>query len=139
MYISKWFLDKEPEKEKIYEQKYSMNIIDKKEDLKLSLREMRKEMIQRKDVKALVCLGGKIKPDKKEEGIREEIKLARECNIPVFIVGSVGGCSSKVAVEYEKNSWKELNNASNELNMEFLEGIDYYSMAKKMIDWISVR
>ncbi len=139
MYISKWFLDEEPEKEKIYEQKYCMNIIDKKEDLKLSLREMRKEMIQRKDVKALVCLGGKIKPDKKEEGIREEIKLARECNIPVFIVGSVGGCSSKVAVEYEKNSWKELNNASNELNMEFLEGIDYYSMAKKMIDWISVR
>lgn len=136
MYISKWFLDEEPEKEKIYEQKYCMNIIDKKEDLKLSLREMRKEMIQRKDVKALVCLGGKIKPDKKEEGIREEIKLARECNIPVFIVGSVGGCSSKVAVEYEKNSWKELNNASNELNMEFLEGIDYYSMAKKMIDWI---
>lgn len=136
MYISKWFLDEEPEKEKIYEQKYSMYVADKKEDLKLSLREMRKIMIQRKKVKALVCLGGKIKQNKKDEGIREEIEIAREYNIPVFIVGSVGGCSSKVAVEYQKEGWDKLNNASNELNMEFLEGIDYYGMAKKMIDWI---
>ena len=41
-------------------------------------------MIQRKEVKALVCLGGKIKEYKKDEGIREEIELAREMNIPVF-------------------------------------------------------
>ena len=32
----------------------------KGEDLGQSLREMRKQMIQRKKVKALVCLGGKI-------------------------------------------------------------------------------
>lgn len=62
---------------------------------------MRQNMIQRKNVKALVCLGGKIKNNKKEEGIREEIELAREMNIPVFVVGSVGGCSSEVALEYK--------------------------------------
>ena len=93
--------------------------------------------IQRKKVKALVCLGGKIKSNKKEEGIREEIELAQEMNIPVFVVGSVGGCSSEVALEYKCTGWHELNNAPDELNQEFLEGIDYFSMAQEMIKHIS--
>jgi hypothetical protein len=138
MYISKWFLEGEPEKEKEYSKKYNLYVTDKKDDLPLSLSEMRKKMIQREDVKALVCLGGKIKPDKKDEGIREEIQLAREFNVPVFVVGSVGGCSSKVAMEYKMNGWDKLNNASEDLNQNFLEGIDYYSMAKEMIRHISI-
>ncbi|MBU5478277.1 TIR domain-containing protein [Eubacterium sp. MSJ-13] len=136
MYISKWFLEKEPEKEKTYNKKYSIHVTEKRDSLTLSLSEMRKEMIKRKEVKALVCLGGKIKNNKKEEGIREEIDLARQKDIPVFIVGSVGGCSSEAAVEYKKIGWHKLNNASDELNQEFLEGIDYYGMAKKMIEFI---
>lgn len=138
MYISKWFLEREPKKEKEYSEKYNLYVTDKKDDLPLSLSEMRKKMIQRENVKALVCLGGKIKTDKKDEGIREEIQLAREFNIPVFVVGSVGGCSSKVAMEYKMNGWDKLNNASEEINQNFLEGIDYYSMAKEMIQHISV-
>ncbi|MDE6313760.1 MAG: TIR domain-containing protein [Lachnospiraceae bacterium] len=137
MYISEWFLEKEPEKEKEYNQKYNLHVTNKKSNLRLSLSEMRKNMIQREEVKAVVCLGGKMKENKKEEGIREEIELARECNIPVFVVGSVGGCSSEVALEYRKNGWDKLNNAPNEINQNFLEGIDYYSMAKKMIRYIS--
>lgn len=135
MYISRWFLVDDSEKE--YEDKYNLHISEKKETLALSLTEMRRNMIQRKNVKALVCLGGKIKPNKNEEGIREEIKLAREWNIPVFIVGSVGGCSSEVALEYEHNGWEGINNASKELNKAFLEGIDYFSMAQEMLSYIS--
>jgi hypothetical protein len=138
MYISKWFLEGEPEKEKEFNEKYNLHAIDKKNDLQLSLSKMRKKMIQRENVKALVCLGGKIRSDKNDEGIREEIKLAREFNVPVFVVGSVGGCSSKVAMEYKMNGWDKLNNASEDINQNFLEGIDYYSMAKEMIRHISI-
>ena len=58
-------------------------------------------------------------------------------NIPVFVVGSVGGCSSEVALEYKCSGWHELNNASSELNQIFLEGIDYFGMAQEMIRYIS--
>lgn len=135
MYISEWFLPGDPEKE--YKDKYNLFITSKKNDLPQSLSEMRKKMIQRKQVKALVCLGGKIKSNKKEEGIREEIKLARKANIPVFVVGSVGGCSGEVALEYKRSGWHELNNASSELNQKFLEGIDYFDTAQEMIRYIS--
>lgn len=137
MYISEWFLEKGSEQEKKYHQKYCLYMTDKKGDLPHSLSEMRKKMIQRESVKALVCLGGKIKENKEEEGIREEIELAREFNIPVFVVGSVGGCSSEVAMEYKKNGWDKLNNASAKINQNFLEGIDYYGIAKEMLQHIT--
>lgn len=137
MYISEWFLEKGSEQEKKYHQKYRLYMTDKKGDLPHSLSEMRKKMIQRESVKALVCLGGKIKENKEEEGIREEIELAREFNIPVFVVGSVGGCSSEVAMEYKKNGWDKLNNASAKINQNFLEGIDYYGIAKEMLQHIT--
>lgn len=138
MYVSEWFLTRGSETEKEYKEKYTLSVTSKKADLPQSLSEMRKKMIQRKNVKALVCLGGKIKPDKKDEGIREEIELAKKMNIPVFIVGSVGGCSSQVALEYQAAGWDKLNEASSELNQEFTEGIDYYKMAQEMIKYISL-
>ena len=137
MYISEWFLSNDPERETEYMEKFNLFKVDKKENLNQSLREMRKRMIQRKEVKALVCLGGKVKGNKKEEGIREEIEMAQKMNIPVFIVGSVGGCSSEVALEYKAIAWRGLNNASLELNQKFLEGIDYFGMAQEMINYIS--
>ncbi|MCM1539979.1 MAG: TIR domain-containing protein [Blautia sp.] len=137
MYISQWFLDQDAGKEKEYEQKYNLQITEKKNDALSSLSEMRREMIQRKDVKALVCLGGKIKKDKNTEGIREEIALARQYGIPVFVVGSVGGCSSQVAVEYKKAGWEKLNDAPAEINEKFLTDIDYFNMAQEMIRFLS--
>lgn len=138
MYISGWFLSNDSERESEYREKYNLFISEKKGNLSQSLTEMRKNMIQRKSVKALVCLGGKIKSNKKEEGIREEIELAREMNIPVFVVGSVGGCSGEVALEYKYDGWHNINDAPAELNQEFLEGIDFFSMAQEMIEYISL-
>lgn len=136
MYISNWFLNDNKEDIDAYSNKCSLCISEKKDDIPHSLTEMRKQMIQRENVKALVCLGGKIKENKADEGIREEIELARQVNIPVFLVGSVGGCSSKVAEEYKTKGWFELNSASKELNDIFSDDIDYYKMAQEMFKFI---
>lgn len=136
MYISEWFLENELEKEQYYNENCQLFKIEKRDDLNDSLALMRKNMIQRESVKALICLGGKIKEEKKEEGIREEIKLALKANIPVFIVGSVGGCSAKVALEYRSAGWNKLNNAPIAVNEDFLSSIDYFKMAQDMIAFL---
>lgn len=133
MFISNWFMEENSGKEKYYNNNCQLIRIEKKKNLNDSLSAMRKKMIQRNKVKALVCLGGKIKENKNEEGIREEIKLAIEYNVPVFIVGSVGGCSAEIAVEFKNHDWKNLNNASKEVNEEFLNSIDYFKLAQNML------
>lgn len=103
----------------------------------LSLTELRKKLIERDSVKALICLGGKIKENKSEEGIREEIAIAKSKGVPVFLIGSVGGCSSEIAKDYyEKGNWSEINDASGELNISLMKGIDYKESARLVIDYI---
>lgn len=137
MFISKWFEDSYISQKEHFKSKAQLYEIAKGNSLNRSLTSMRKEMIQRKEVVALVCLGGKIKPHKKEEGVREEIDLAQEKGIPVFVVGTVGGCTSEIALEYEKNNWKDLNNASVELNNLFLKNIDYSFLAKELLEHLN--
>lgn len=136
MYISKWFLEDSDERRKEFNDKCKVFVTDKKEDRLSSLSEMRKVMIQRDEVKAVICLGGKIKKNREEEGIREEIALAREKGIPVFVVGSVGGCSAVVAKEYEDNGFVGLNDAAEELNLMFMKDIDYFGMAQNMLNYL---
>ena len=133
MFISNWFMERQLDKEEYYKMNCHLLKTEKKEDLNKSLQIMRRKMIQRREVKTLVCLGGKIKKNKEEEGIREEIELARAYGIPVFIVGTVGGCSAEVAIEYQKNGWKNLNDASDEINEEFLNSIDYFGLVRTML------
>lgn len=133
MFISNWFMERQLDKEEYYKMNCHLLKTEKKEDLNKSLQIMRRKMIQRREVKALVCLGGKIKKNKEEEGIREEIELARAYDIPVFIVGTVGGCSAEVAIEYQKSGWKNLNDASDEINEEFLNSIDYFGLVHTML------
>ena len=136
MYISKWFLEDSDERRKEFNDKCKVFVTDKKEDRLSSLSEMRKVMIQRDEVKAVICLGGKIKKNREEEGMREEIALAREKGIPVFVVGSVGGCSAVVAKEYENNGFVGLNDAAEELNLMFMKDIDYFGMAQNMLNYL---
>lgn len=136
MFISKWFLEKDANKENEYQEKCRLMQIPKQENREQSLSQMRKQMIQRDEVKALVCLGGKIREDKNKEGIREEITFAIEYKIPVFLVGSVGGVSSEIANEYSKKGWAELNDAPTELNEKFRTDIGYSNLAKRMIEFI---
>ncbi len=137
MYISKWFEDKYTHSKDYYKANSKFNEIEKESTLNGSLTNMRKEMIQREEVSALICLGGKIKKNKSEEGIREEIELAKAFKIPVFIVGSVGGCSSKVALEYKANNWIGLNNAPQKLNVELLESINYFCLSQNVLNYLN--
>lgn len=72
-----------------------------KEDITLSLTEMRKAMINDKDAIALVVLGGQEPEDSLSgvPGIDEEIMLAKEKGIPVYIIGSVGGRGATLVSE----------------------------------------
>lgn len=136
MYISNWFLNSNEEDATRFRNNCSLYISEEKDNISSSLTQMRRDMIQRKNVKALVCLGGKIRDNKTEEGIREEIELAKQANIPVFVVGSVGGCSSKVAKEYRASGWSEINSAPSDLNDKFCDDIDYYNMAQEMLEFL---
>ena len=135
MFISKYFKDKYDieelnEKAEVYEiEEVDRNLLE-------SLTILRQNMINREEVKALICLGGIIRSESNpNKGIDEEIKIARENNIPVFLVGMVGGRSSQIATKYLKNkNWKEINNASIELNEELALSLDYRTVFKKLID-----
>ena len=136
MYISKWFEDKYKTSKAHYLSNAELIEIEKETTCPESLKIMRKEMIQRKTVSAMVCLGGKIKGNKQEEGIREEIQMAQEVGIPVFVVGTVGGCSSVVASEFKNSGWEQLNAAPNELNDMFMESLDYFDISQKLLDFL---
>lgn len=135
MFISDYFIQKNNIDTSEFDDKYIYIITDVVNDnINESLTLMREQMIARDNVKALVCLGGKIKENHSEEGIREEIDIALRHNIPVFVVGSVGGCSSIVAEEYHDKGWDKINHAGNEINEMFMNGIDYHKMAQDMIN-----
>lgn len=144
------FGDNNPSKLKMFiskhfEDDYKSNIIHLKENatthetkkhdegINRSLTIMRQEMIQRGEVTALVCVGGKRKETQLEEGVREEISLAIEKNIPVFIVGTAGGCSAVVASEYMNKGWESLNTYSSKLNEDFKNSLDYKYLVCEMI------
>lgn len=133
MFISKYFkynIEELNENAEVYEiEKVDSNLLK-------SLTLLRENMINREKVKALICLGGKIRPENdSNKGVIEEIKIARENNIPVFLVGMVGGKSSQIAAKYLKNkNWEELNDAPIALNEELALSLDYRTIFKKLID-----
>lgn len=143
MYISKHFENSYKDEKESLESNAQLIEVEKVEvenneleSRNKSLTKMRECMIQRKEVAALICLGGKIKSNEKEEGIREEIKLAQEFDIPVFIVGSVGGASSKVALEFKKKQWEGLNKASSNLNQKFMDSLDYFLLSQELMKYL---
>ena len=106
--------------DRAYAGQYDLNELRKKCSLVLTdgLQEMRENMICKKKAEALICLGGKIKANKAEQGVDIEVGLAKSVGIPVALVGTVGGRSSEYALEMEKDSdWSSLNPWGNELNV----------------------
>lgn len=135
MYISKYFqydITKLKENATIIECEKISNEID------INLTEMRSKMINnRPSIKALICLGGVIRDGDTTKGIDEEIKIARENNIPVFIIGSVGGRSSQIASEYlQTGEWKKINHENKSFNDELALSLDYRYLANKIIETI---
>ena len=85
----------------------------------------------------LICLGGKIKKDKGQQGVDTEIELARSVNIPVALVGTVGGRSSEYA--YEKitnNNWSDLNSWDKGLNENLFYNVNHRLMIRRLLNEI---
>lgn len=112
--------------------------IEKEDQRDSSLTRLRESMIVRDNVKALICVGGKVKEKREEEGVREEINIAKAKGIPVFLIGSAGGCTSVVAREYDvKDLWGELNPASFEMNKMLMDSLDYKNSAKAILEYLN--
>lgn len=124
---------------KYYMDTYNLNELQDQCTLFLSdnLQDMRENMICRQKSEILICLGGKIKSDKSQQGVDIEVELAKKAGIPVALVGSVGGRSSEYAFERltEKN-WSDLNPWDNTMNENLFYNVNHRLMAKKLLDTI---
>lgn len=125
--------------DKAYIDQYNIEKLQEKCTLILAdgLQEMRENMICNTKGEMLICLGGKIKEDKTQQGVDIEVGLARKANIPVALVGTVGGRSSEYA--YQKlveGSWSDLNPWDKVLNENLFYNVNHRLMIKKLLELI---
>lgn len=109
-------------------------------NLKIShnLQAMRECMIGEKNVVAMICLGGKIKKEKNEQGVDIEVGLAGRHHVPVYLVGTVGGRSAQMSGEYEQSGrWEQLNSLGDAFNEKLAHTINHHEMAQKLLRKIS--
>lgn len=125
--------------DKAYIDQYNIEELQEKCTLILAdgLQEMRGNMICNTKGEMLICLGGKIKEDKTQQGVDIEVGLARKANIPVALVGTVGGRSSEYA--YQKlieGSWSDLNPWDKVLNENLFYNVNHRLMIKNLLELI---
>lgn len=100
-----------------------------------NLQEMREKMIVRSKTEMIICLGGKIKEEKSQQGIDNEVELAKSVGIPVALVGTVGGRSSEYAYEkIKEGDWTDLNPWGRQLNEELFYNVNHRLMIKRLLD-----
>jgi hypothetical protein len=95
-----------------------------------SLTLMRRAMLSDPEAGALVVIGGKTSRGGHIPGIDEEIALAREMRLPIFILGSVGGRSSEIISEMTLMDRAALNGQSEAINEAFATDVDYSRLAQ---------
>ena len=125
--------------DKAYLHEYNQEELEEKCTLILSdgLQDMRENMICGKKSELLICLGGKIKKDKSQQGVDIEAKLARRMDIPVALVGTVGGRSSEYAYEMiQKDGWSELNSWDKDLNERLFYNVNHRLMIRRLLNTI---
>ena len=123
--------------DRAYLENYDLDELEEKCTLILSdgLQEMREKMISEGNGELLICLGGKIKEDKSQQGVDIEVELAKRANIPVALVGTVGGRSSEYAFEkLTENDWSDLNCWDKELNESLFYNVNHRLMIKRLLD-----
>jgi hypothetical protein len=106
----------------------------------LSLTAMRKAMISDPLAKGLVVIGGKTRATTgRQPGVDEEIALARQAGLPIFLVGSVGGRSAEIATEYSLNKWSDApNKLAPEENEYLMSAIDYHDIANRILNEVGL-
>lgn len=98
-------------------------------DRAASLTKMREAMMRDPENSALVVIGGKTARGGHVPGVDEEIVLAREAGMPVFVLGSVGGRSSEVIAAMDSNARRALNGLPDDVQDEFVNSLDYAKLA----------
>lgn len=125
--------------DKAYLEAYDLEELEEKCTLILSdgLQEMRDNMICKEKSEMLICLGGKIKEDKAQQGVDIEVELAKSAGIPIALVGTVGGRSSEYAFEKIKDGdWDEINSWNKTLNESLFYNVNHRVMVKRLLDLI---
>ena len=101
------------------------------------LQAMRESMICEKPAEMIICLGGKKKPNKAEQGVDIEVQMARRAGIPVALVGTVGGRSAELAAEIKNlKKWDDVNPWGADLNEKLYCNVNHREMAGRLLDLI---
>ncbi|SDD70162.1 TIR domain-containing protein [Sporomusa acidovorans] len=104
------------------------------DDRTKSLTVMREAMISDNCAMGMIVIGGKTDSGGHNPGIDEEIELAQKAGLPVFVLGSVGGRSSEIAMSLDKQGWKKsLNKLPIQQNKQLLLSTDYATLANIVI------
>jgi hypothetical protein len=125
--------------DKAYINQYNIDDLQEKCTLILAdgLQEMRENMICKEKSEMLICLGGKIKPDKLQQGVDIEVNLAKKANIPIALVGTVGGRSSEYSFEkLNGKDWSDLNPWDKSLNESLFYNMNHRLMIRKLLNII---
>ncbi|NBH34994.1 TIR domain-containing protein [Clostridiaceae bacterium] len=125
--------------DKAYLDQYNLEELEEKCTLVLSdgLQEMRENMICKKKSELLICLGGKIKDDKSQQGVDIEVELAKRVSIPVALVGTVGGRSSEYAYEkIKQEDWSDLNQWDKSFNESMFYNVNHRLMIRRLLNAI---
>lgn len=125
--------------DRVYLDEYDLGELEENCTLVLSngLQEMRENMICKEKGELLICLGGKIKEDKSQQGVDIEVELARHVNIPVALVGTVGGRSSEYAFEkIKKEEWSDINHWDKEFNESLFYNVNHRLMIRRLLNAI---
>lgn len=125
--------------DKAYLDGYDLEELEEKCTLVLSdgLQEMRENMICKEKSELLICLGGKIKDDKSQQGVDIEVELAKRVNVPVALVGTVGGRSSEYAYEkIKQEDWSDLNQWDKSFNESMFYNVNHRLMIRRLLNTI---
>jgi hypothetical protein len=98
-----------------------------------SLSVMRRAMLSDPEARALVVIGGKTSRGGHIPGIDEEIAIARERKLPIFILGSVGGRSSEIISDMTPIDRSALNGQPEAINVAFATDLDYSRLAQIVV------
>lgn len=123
--------------DKAYINQYNINDLNEKCTLILAdnIQQMRQNMICQKKAEMMICMGGKIKDEKLQQGVDIEIELAKQAEIPVALVGTVGGRSSEYAYEkIEQGSWGDLNPWDKKINESLFYNMNHRLMIKRLLN-----
>ena len=94
-------------------------------------------MICEKKAEILICLGGKVKKNRAEQGVDTEIRLAKQSEIPVALIGSTGGRTGEYALNRMKEqNWRDLNTWDPNINEELFYNVNHKLMAKKLLQML---